>query len=607
MKDTNEISGKDSKFRRWSPPTLTLVMVFLLAVVLLPSALNIPQSNPNTVLEYAPVPPDEESQTAEQGNLAALGQAQGSSQAQGGREEPPLPIPAGGQGGQKRTGKKCVGNPPRQTEDLMSPPCVSFFEGNNGGATYQGVTRDEIVVVIYHDYAQSPNTGDGVEGTPPSGSYCDIDLPENSGGVSCWAKDSQRDHAYVRWARAFSRYFNDRYQTYNRHVHFWSYFDSGFTVETKRSVAGEHYTKLKPFAALDQTIFSGNDDAYLDAMARRGVMIFRGGFTFDYQPASLFQKYAPLVWDFMPDVEHRAEQHISYLCTKIAGNPVSHTTGRFATGLPMRGSPRKYAFMSPGFPGVPGWELFAKIVKNGVRTRCGIDGMDLFYDFVEEGAQNVAQMKSENVTTVLTLGGVDFNGANAGEAARYYPEVIYAGNGQLEIGATPRVNGPRNWWSNAAVVTSVIRYDTIESDSRYAACKEGNPSLSKASCSYGAQFQRDYFMLFGAIQAAGPRLSPKAVDRGFHAIPAIRSNSPFLASCFFEPGDYTCVKDAMQEWYDPDRPAPGTNQPGCWRMIQGGKRFLANHWDPGDDVFPNSTDICNSYGDGSGGVFEPQP
>ena len=44
--------------------------------------------------------------------------------------------------------RRCVGNPPRQTEDPQSPPCVPYFEGDNGGATYRGVTKDTITLTI---------------------------------------------------------------------------------------------------------------------------------------------------------------------------------------------------------------------------------------------------------------------------------------------------------------------------------------------------------------------------------------------------------------------------------------------------------------------------
>jgi hypothetical protein len=65
-----------------------------------------------------------------------------------GEGAPPLPPLPGGKG-VNPSNKRCVGNPPRQTEDPTSPPCVAFFDGDNFGSTYQGVTGEEIRVLIY--------------------------------------------------------------------------------------------------------------------------------------------------------------------------------------------------------------------------------------------------------------------------------------------------------------------------------------------------------------------------------------------------------------------------------------------------------------------------
>jgi hypothetical protein len=44
--------------------------------------------------------------------------------------------------------RRCVGDPPRQIEDSQSPPCVAFWQGNNGGATWKGVTGSTIKVAV---------------------------------------------------------------------------------------------------------------------------------------------------------------------------------------------------------------------------------------------------------------------------------------------------------------------------------------------------------------------------------------------------------------------------------------------------------------------------
>src|SRR5438445_10729040 len=68
--------GPASRRGRWSrgyPPLILLALAVIAVVIILPSSLNLPQSNPTTVLEYAPVPPQDKNQPPIQGNLSTLG------------------------------------------------------------------------------------------------------------------------------------------------------------------------------------------------------------------------------------------------------------------------------------------------------------------------------------------------------------------------------------------------------------------------------------------------------------------------------------------------------------------------------------------------------
>ncbi|HEX9766788.1 MAG TPA: hypothetical protein VGA36_08485, partial [Nitriliruptorales bacterium] len=47
-------------WRRRYPPLAGAVVATVLAVLVLPSALNVPQSNPTQTLEFAPIPPDQD-------------------------------------------------------------------------------------------------------------------------------------------------------------------------------------------------------------------------------------------------------------------------------------------------------------------------------------------------------------------------------------------------------------------------------------------------------------------------------------------------------------------------------------------------------------------
>src|SRR5438067_8731834 len=74
-----------SQVARKYAPLASLAVVVFLALVVLPSSLNLPQSNPQTTLEYAPVPPDnDKNPPPPNGNLSSLGLAGSSSLTQGG-------------------------------------------------------------------------------------------------------------------------------------------------------------------------------------------------------------------------------------------------------------------------------------------------------------------------------------------------------------------------------------------------------------------------------------------------------------------------------------------------------------------------------------------
>src|SRR4051794_20832559 len=70
--------------RRYAPLAIAASCI-LIAVFGLPSMLNLPQSNPGQVAEYAPVPPDQNSQNAPGGNFAGLGLGSGSTLEAGGQ------------------------------------------------------------------------------------------------------------------------------------------------------------------------------------------------------------------------------------------------------------------------------------------------------------------------------------------------------------------------------------------------------------------------------------------------------------------------------------------------------------------------------------------
>ena len=114
---------------------------------------------------------------------------------------------------------------------------------------------------------------------------------------------------------------------------------------------------------------------------------------------------------------------------------------------------------------------------------------------------------------------------------------------------------------------------------------------------FACTYYNDLRQLFTGIQVAGPKLGPTSVDRGFHAIPNVESTDNRVPACFYEPNDFTCVKDLMVEWWDPQGQSNTQNQPGCWREADAGKRTTSGHWDHTELTSSKHAgqDLCNNY------------
>ena len=580
--------------RVWAdtPPLVVSALAMLVLLAVLPSALNLPQTNPSEQLEYAPVPPDDEnSDPPPAGNISSLGLGRsgsfGASAATEGGPDPAIQFP-GGKGARPST-KRCVGRPPKQTADPLAPPCVAYFDGDNGGATYPGVTKDEIRVVVYADGGYySTGTSKGAEQQPTSG-LIDMDKPAEG-----------EEHIETRAVRALARFFDDRYQTYNRHVHVWMYWTVGNpTAERLRSDAVDIYTKLRPFAVLPVT--DVDPSPMVDPLARRGVMVI-GSST--GRPASFYQKYPGLLWGYLPSIEKQAEVFASWVCKKVVGRPVS-----FSGNADQVGKPRVLGLMYTTDPRYPGLTAFGHEVERLVEA-CGgrfrekratpFAGLTVQADQSDDyPVENMSAFVAAGVTTVIWAQGYETRQSQAAANLNYRPEWFTAGDGQLE-GWQPNQYQEQSVWRYAWTVSTVVMEGPAEETPCAQAIIEADPEFLEEDAAWVCNFYSyyiDYRQLFTGIQVAGPKLSPASMDKGYHAIPKVESSSPAVPACYYDPGDYTCVKDALAMWWDPDSTVPDGERPGCYRAVLGGRRFIGPSPPPGDPTAQKNSadDPCNTY------------
>lgn len=553
-------------------PALGFLAVAAALALILPSRLTTPRTDPATLAQFAPVPGRGEGAGSLSDVGAAASDGLGSSrEGSSGRSSGSGSGPNAGPGRRDLTLKRCVGRPPRQTEDPLSPPCVAYFEGDNFGATWQGVTRDEVTVVAYFGAPSVTPYGR----RPPDGTVVDYDEPP-----------SPDDFPYDYAMKVYVKYFNERYQTYNRRVHVIGYWGSGSsTASVRHADAQKVADQFEPFATV--TLATTPTAPYVFDTAARGIM----SVSFDAYARDAYRRAAPYLWSALPDLEDESALATSYICKKLKGRPAKHSGN--SDDLTRT---RTFGIAYTDSDEDPEYAKLKDLMVEDLR-RCGIDPVVVGIpsgnvDGQRAGPGAVATFRSEGVTTVIVQSTALYV-ASAATAAHWYPEWFVPGrrvSSSIDQPGPARVL-PQDQWRHAMGVSFVARWGDANAQHWSRTYRETCGCDLQAKY-WTSTFYDPFAMLFYGIQAAGPRLTPQSFDKGMHAIPPRGSVGPYSPAAYFTPGNYSYLKDAMEIWWDPENTGPGDDKPGCYRIPNDGRRFRAGEWLPGDeDAFV--TGPCN--------------
>ena len=523
-------------------PVGYLLLALACFVVLLPSALRPPPDQANAAAEFSPdAPPDENQDSIVAALSRGTSGTAGTGQGVGDGNVTPEGVPAIIEEQAPKACPRGFGDPPRQTESLYSAPCAKAFTGDNGGATYQGVTADEIrIALMFADGQGGMGAFGEVKSEPPPG-----------------------ENAQQRTWRVLAQYFNQNYQFYGRTLRFYG-MDWPTGDAEQRAEAARADQEYGVFGSVT------NNGTPCDEFVRRRLTTFCGTL-----PREYFTNRAPYAWAWFLDSTTSMEFTGEYLCKKLVGKPPQFNERADPTFD--YDAPRKFGLLTLEDENY----RHADNARRALAEECGakydevvVYGLDA--DTAGYAATAVTRLRQAGVTTVVIVTDYLTGGAvvNQADSQGYSPEWFvpsFGGNDRNQLG---QFMNPKQWrhafgFSGFEVernndATDCYRaYHSIEpnSDPHYGAC----------TWMWGNAMQ-----FVNGIQAAGPNLNPDTFAAGLHKLGKrfYYDTAPWAVGGGFAPGDPTYIDDVTETWWDVAAVDPQNgNRVGAWRYVRNGKRY----------------------------------
>jgi hypothetical protein len=554
---------------------MNLGVALAVLAILLPLLLNAATGAPPTAAEFSPnaqqvikkAPPGQAANVNGTGEGAAPGEPAGSPSPS---PSPPPSPPTKNLVVASNQVKACVGPPPlRQIEDPQSPPCIAYWQGNNGGATARGVTRDSVYIVI--------------------------PTPESA--------QAQYD--------ALFNFFNKRFQFYGRKLvpEYCSPSNSGASDQAGQisdaatAASGCNGTMPKPFAS---TFYRQNNGAfYMPEMACRYKTIVVGS----YSPydSKFLNKCAPYEYQYPMEVDEEFANVGEWTCARLAGKIAKWAGGNDSSTppRPLNSLSRKFGILLEPFTDTDPVARRSALAPMLSRLHaCGVNIPDkdaiinpVTGDFDPSTAQNaMLQLKNDNVTSVLCMCNFFSFGTlqRAADSSAYQPEWLTSTFGLNDVNSSFILGaGPADQMQHTFGVTFQPRMVTPLTNPYNVALQEGDPSQTPDTATTGEaklEVYRALLLLASGIQMAGPHLTVESFRDGLRNT---RFPNPIIPSLNegavdVRPGGYSLTSDGAEWWYSTTDRGPFSDSgshPGTACYIDHGARRTLGAWPHGDAPF----------------------
>jgi hypothetical protein len=445
---------------------------------------------------------------------------------------------------------------------VYAPPCVAPFKGKNGGATSQGVTADEIKVVVHNtDPAKDPLVAGQIRA---AGAEVNLEAIQDT------------------W-RGYIDIYNQMFELYGRKIVPEFFVGTGQGSDSAAAKADAiAIADKKPFAVLDGPAQSAT--VFADELAHRGVLCV--GNCALSMPERLIEANKPYLFNTGPTPEQAAT-----LTAEFVGKQVGKGKAQYAGDEATRNKNRVYGILHYNTPDGQYDGLFESL-KSGLKKH-GITAKTdqaFFLDLsrAQETARTViTKMKDAGVTTILFTGDPLMPAAFTKEATAqdYHPEWILGPSVLADTSIFARTFDQQQWARAFGIALVPGRTpESVDPQRQLYEWFHGSPPPNNT---YGVINPSVQQFSIGAM-LAGQKLTPQTFRDGLFRYPpsggdAVNPTLSWGKHGFWPGTDYSSSDDAGMLWWDPT--AVGEDEVGkvgngLYRYADGAKRYTRGKFPP---------------------------
>jgi hypothetical protein len=433
--------------------------------------------------------------------------------------------------------------------------CYAPFKGNNGGATYQGVTANSIKVVLYL-----------AEPHDPVLSYIE-------GSIA----DTDTNAQTIATVKGYAKFLQTFYETYGRKIDLIPFVATGPATDdvSARADATTIVDTIKPFAVIDGPLLTS---AFGQEIVANKIFCID---CLPDQPNSYYAANSPYVIGLGMNADEAQIQLADYIGAQLAGRPAA-----YAGNPAMHQQTRKFGlvYISSGQASEIQTNHFVQsLAKFHVKLAARIAYTS---PVTIDSVGIIAKLKAAGVTSVIFSGDPVAPGSltRAATSQNYFPEWIISGSALTDTTIFARTYDQKQWAHAFGLSFLAARTDPKVSGSTYLYhwFYGKNPPAGT-----GAAVTTPLItLLFVGVQGTGPDLTPANFLAALFAAPKPPEalTQPMITygnHGIWPQTDYLGIDDATEIWWNPNAHGPDElnhQGKGMYEYVQGGKRYLPGHW-----------------------------